>query len=120
MCVVSQLVATEEHLKVIIAEHLKEIILTSCPETPSSCYKDLNEAAGQRGSGVSQRRLRVLLWPQMAEVAQIPGEKTLLSKREVCFHLCVPSKRGQILWGSLRNQLPLERFYVTLLLNPPR
>lgn len=103
MCVVSQLVATEEHLKEIIAEHLKEIILTSCPETPSSCYKDLNEAAGQRGSGVSQRRLRVLLWPQMAEVAQIPGEKTLLSKREVCFHLCVPSKRGQILWGSLRN-----------------
>ena len=48
MCVVSQLVATEEHLKEIIAEHLKEIILTSCPETPSSCYKDLNEAAGQR------------------------------------------------------------------------
>ena len=52
MCVVSQLVATEEHLKEIIAEHLKEIILTSCPETPSSCYKDLHEAAGQRGSGV--------------------------------------------------------------------
>lgn len=121
MCVVSQLVATEEHLKEIIAEHLKEIILTSCPETPLFLLQGPERGCWAEGIWcVSQRRLRVLLWPQMAEVAQIPGEKTLLSKREVCFHLCVPSKRGQILWGSLRNQLPLERFYVTLLLNPPR
>lgn len=49
-----------------------------------------------------------------------PGKKTpktrflihvLPSKREVCFHLGLPSERVQIICGALRNQLYLEKFY---------